>query len=160
MGASGGWFVGDTASMRYSRAGGVRGALRRRARSGGFRMVQLNIVGWAALLVPGATLGLVAAVLGGASVLAGAAVGAVVVWTFALVVDTVRWRASDICFSCPDVPRAALDRLVGELHVVGVDASIEIDMHGSDSDKTIFQIRSRMRFRSIVERRLVELNTS
>ena len=159
MGASGGWFVGDATSMRYSRAGRVRGVLRRWTRSGGFRMVQLNVVGWAALLVPGATLGLVGARLGGAPVLAGAAVGAVVAWALALVVDMVRWRASDICFSCPDVSRATLDRVVGELHVIGVDASIEVDMHGSDSDKTMFQIRSRMRFRSIIERRLAELNT-
>lgn len=159
MGASGGWFVGDTVSMRYYGAGRVRAALRRWARSGGFRMVQLNVVGWAALLVPGGTLGLATAWFGGASVLAGAAVGATVAWALALVVDTVRWRASDICFSCPDLSRDALDRLVGELHVVGVDASIEVDMHGSNSDKTTFQIRSRMRFRRIIERRLAGPNT-
>lgn len=158
MRTSGGWFVGDAATMRYSSAGRVHGVLRRWMRSGGFRMMQLNVVGWAALLVPGATLGLATAWFGGASVLAGAAVGAAVAWALALVVDTVRWRASDICFSCPDVPRAALDRVVGELHVVGVDASIEVDMHGSNSDTTMFQIRSRMRFRSIIERRLAELN--
>ncbi len=159
MGASGGWFVADTASLRYSRAGRARGVLRRWSRSGGFRMVQLKVAGWAALLVPGATLGLATAWFGGKSALAGAAVGAAVAWALALVVDTVRWRASDICFSCPDLPRAALDRLVGELHVVGVDASIEVDMHGSSSDKTIFQIRSRMRFRRIIERRLAEPST-
>ena len=121
-------------------------------------MVQLNFVGWAALLVPGAILGLVTARLGGASAMAGAAVGAVAAWALGLVVDTVRWRASEICFSCPDVPRAALDRLVGELQVGGVDASIEVDMHSSDAETTVFQIRCRMRFRSIVERRLEELN--
>ncbi len=123
-------------------------------------MVQLNVVGWAALLVPGATLGLATAWFSEAPMLAGAAVGATVAWTLALVVDTVRWRASYICFSCPDVPRAALDRLVGELHGVGVDASIEVDMQGPDADKTVFQIRSRMRLRSIIERRLAELNAS
>ncbi|CAB4363533.1 MAG: hypothetical protein F2681_06190 [Actinobacteria bacterium] len=122
-------------------------------------MVQLNVVGWAALLVPGATLGLATAWFGSASLLAGAALGAALPWALALVVDTVRWRASDICFSCPDVPRDALDRLLGDLHVVGVDASIEVDMHGSNSDKTIFQIRSRMRFRRIIERRLAEPKT-
>jgi hypothetical protein len=123
-------------------------------------MVRLNVVGWAALLVPGATLGLLTAWFGGVSVLAGAAVGAAVAWALALVVDTVRWRGSDICFSCPDVPRATLDRIVGELQAGGVDASIEVDMQGSDADKTVLQIRSRMRFRSIVERRLAELNAS
>jgi hypothetical protein len=123
-------------------------------------MVQLNVVGWAALLVPGAAVGLATAWFGGASVLAGAAVGATVAWALALVVDTVRCRASDICFSCPDLSRDALDRLVGELHVVGVDASIEAETHGPDADKTVFQIRSRMRFRRIIERRLAELNTS
>lgn len=122
-------------------------------------MVQLNVLGWAALLVPGATVGLATAWFGGASVLAGAAVGAAVAWALALVVDTVRWRASDICFSCPDLSRDALDRLVGDLHVVGVDASIEVNMHGSNSDKTIFQIRSRMRFHRKIERRLAELDT-
>jgi len=158
MGASGGWFIGDTASMRYSKAGRVRGVLRRWTRSGGFRMVHLNVIGCAALLVPGATLGLVGARLGGASLLEGAAVGAAAAGALALVVDTVRWRASDICFSFPDVPCATLDRVVGELRVVGVDASIEVDMHGSDSGNTMLQIRSRMRFRSIIERRLAALN--
>jgi hypothetical protein len=123
-------------------------------------MVQLNVVGWAALLVPGATLGLVTARLVGVSVMAGAAVGATVAWALALVVDTVRWRGSDICFSCPDVPRATLDRVVGELHEIGVNAALEVDMHGSNSATTMFQIRSRMRFRSIIERRMAELNTS
>jgi len=160
MGASGGWFVGDTASMRYSRAGRVRGVLPRCTRSGGFRMVQLNVVGWAALLVPGAILGLVTSRLRSASVTMGAAIGAVISWALGLVIDTVRWRASDICFSCPDVPRAALDRLVGELRGRRVEASIEVDMQGPDADKTVFQIRSRMRFRRIIERRLAELNTS
>jgi hypothetical protein len=160
MGASGGWFVADTASMRYSRAGRARGVLRCWSRSGGFRMVQLNVVGWAALLVTGATLGLLTAWCGGASVLAGVAVGAAVAWALALVVDTVRWRGSDIYFSCPDVPRATLDRVVRELQAGGVDASIEVDMQGSNADKTVFQIRSRMRFRIIVERQLAELNTS
>ncbi|MEO5899624.1 MAG: hypothetical protein ABIR68_05775, partial [Ilumatobacteraceae bacterium] len=102
--------------MRYYKAGRMRGVLRRLTRSGGFRLVQLNVVGWAALLVPGATLGLVTARLRGAPVIAGAAIGALAAWVFGLVVDTARWRASDICFSCPSVPRATLDRLVEELH--------------------------------------------
>ncbi len=97
---------------------------------------------------------------GSASAMMGAAIGAVIAWALGLVIDTVRWRASDICFSCPDVPRAALDRLVGELQTGGVEASIEADMQGPDADKTVFQIRSRMRFRRIIERRLAELNTS
>ncbi|MEO5900895.1 MAG: hypothetical protein ABIR68_12315, partial [Ilumatobacteraceae bacterium] len=80
-------------------------------------------------------------------------------WVFGLVVDTARWRASDICFSCPSVPRATLDRLVEELHAGGVDASIEVEMQSSDADTTVFLIRSRMRFRSTVERRLAELST-
>ena len=160
MGAPGGWFVGDAASLRYSRAGRVRGVLRPWTRSGGFRMVRFNVVGWAALLVPGATLGLVAAWLRRASVMTGAAIGAAIAWALGIVIDTVRWRASDICFSCPDVPRNTLDRLVGELQGRGVEASIEVDMQDADADQTVFQIRTRMRFRSIVERRLAELNTS
>ena len=145
--------------MRYSRAGRVRGVLRRWVRSGGFRMVQLNVVGWVALLVPGVTLGLLTARLGGESAMVGAAVGAVAAWVLGMVVDTARWRASDICFSCPDVPRAALDRLVDHLHADGVDASVEVGLQGSEEDETVFQIRSRMRFRGIVERRLAALNT-
>lgn len=61
MSASGGWYVGQTASTRYVRAGRVRGAMRRVLRSGGFRMVHLNVVGWVALLVPAAAVGLLAA---------------------------------------------------------------------------------------------------
>lgn len=109
---------------------------------------------------PAAILGLVAARLCSASTMMGAAIGAVIAWALGLVIDTVRWRASDICFSCPDLPRATLDRAVAELHDIGVNAALEVDMHGSNPDATIFQIRSRMRLRSIVERRLAELNIS
>ena len=40
-----------------------------------------------------------------------------------------------------------------------VQSAAEVDMHGSNSDETTFQIRSRMRFRRIIERRLAGPNT-
>ena len=44
----------SSASLRYSRRRSIGSALRQIARSGGFRVIELNAVGWAAVRAPGA----------------------------------------------------------------------------------------------------------
>jgi len=90
----------------------------------------------------------------------GLVIGAIAAWCFGLIVDHARWRASSITYNVPDLSRSVLDRLVDDLRGVGVDLTIELNEIESRSDSPVWQIRSRMRFRSIVERRLAELNTS
>lgn len=127
-------------------------------RSGGFRTVQLNVVGWGALLVPSALLGALIARLLELSVISGLAIGAISAWAIGLVVDYARWRASSITYSCPDLLRSVLDRLVDDLREVGVDLAVELNEMESPSDRPVLQIRTRMRHRRLLERRLAELN--
>jgi hypothetical protein len=154
----GGWFVGDSRStLSYHRAGRaseVRWLLRR---SGGFRTVQLNVVGWSALLVPSALLGALIARLLEWSVIRGVAIGAIAAWRTGLVVDGARWRASSITYNCPDLSRAVLDRLVDDLREVGVHLSIELNAIESESDRPVWKICTRMRHRRLLDRRLADL---
>jgi len=119
--------------------------------------VQLNVVGWGALLVPAALLGALIAGLLNWSVIWGLAIGAIAAWCFGLVVDHARWRASAITYNCPDPLRSVLDRLVDDLRGVGVDLAIELNEIEPRSDSPVWQIRTRMCHRLLLERRLAEL---
>jgi hypothetical protein len=63
----------------------------RRRRTGGFRAVQLNVVGWTALLAPGGLAWMLIALRFGLPPLPGAVVGALVAWATALVLDSRKW---------------------------------------------------------------------
>jgi hypothetical protein len=63
----------------------------RRRRTGGFRAVQLNVVGWAALLVPGGLAGTLIALRLHLPLLPGAVVGGLVAWATGLVLDSRKW---------------------------------------------------------------------
>ena len=122
-------------------------------------MVQLNVVGWGALLIPSAVLGALIARLLEWPVICGLAIGAIVAWCVGLVVDDARWRANSITYNCPDLSRLVLDRLVDDLREVGVDLAVELNEIESQSDRPVWQIRTRMRHRRLLERRLAELST-
>ncbi|MEP7114537.1 MAG: hypothetical protein ABI862_14825 [Ilumatobacteraceae bacterium] len=119
--------------------------------------MELNVVGWGALLVPAALLGALIAGLLDWSVIRGLAIGAIAAWCFGLVVDHARWSASSITYNCPDLSRSVLDRLVDDLREVGVDLSIELNAIESQSDRPVWQIRTRMRHRRLLDHRLAEL---
>ena len=127
MGVPGGWFIDEHGTTsRCHRAGPIRQVLRRLlGRSGGFRMVQLNLAGWAALLAPGVAVGVLMGYLLGGHVLVVALAGALLAWLVGLVVDSLCWRASTILFSCPAVPVESLERLVQDLRAEGVEAVLE-----------------------------------
>ncbi len=120
-------------------------------------MVHLNAVGWSALLISSAVLGALIARLLDWSVIWGLAIGAIAAWCIGLVVDHARWRASSITYNCPDLSRSVLDRLVDDLRGVGVDLAIELKEIESRSDSPVWQIRTRMRHRRLLDRRLAEL---
>jgi hypothetical protein len=63
----------------------------RRRRTGGFRAVQLNVVGWAALLAPGVLAGTLIALRFRLPLLPGAVVGGLVAWATGLVLDSRKW---------------------------------------------------------------------
>lgn len=76
MGAAGGWFSAENDStLRYHRAGKLRKVGGLILRSGGFRTIQLNFVGWSVLLMPGIAAGLLVALLLNSRLLVGAALG-------------------------------------------------------------------------------------
>lgn len=120
-------------------------------------MVHLNVVGWSALLAPPALLGALIARLCRRSPVRGSAVGAIAAWAVALVVDSVHWRASPVTFDRPEMSRPVLDRLVDSLREDGVDVAIALDEMESLPDHPVWQIRSQMRHRRLLERRLAEL---
>lgn len=154
----GGWFVGDSSStLRYHRAGRAQGVWWLFRRSGGFRTVQLNVVGWGALLVAAALLGALIAGLLEWSVIWGLAIGAIAAWCIGLAVDYARWRVSSITYNCPDLSRSVLDRFADDLREVGVDLAIELNEIESQNGRPVWQIRTRMRHRRLLERRLAEL---
>lgn len=87
----------------------------------------------------------------------GLAIGAIAAWCFGIIVDHARWRASSITYNFPDLSRSVLDRLVDDLRGVGVDLTIELNEIESRSDSRVWQIRTRMRLRHLLESRLAEL---
>ncbi len=119
--------------------------------------MQLNVVGWCALLVPAALLSALIAGLLDWSVIWVPAIGAIAAWCFGLVVDHARWRASSVTYNCPDLSRSVLDRRFDDLREVGVDLTIELNAIESQSDSPVWQIRTRMCHRLLLDRRLAEL---
>jgi hypothetical protein len=120
--SSGGWFQYGPGSVRLRRSSAF--SIVRRVRGGPFRMIELNIVGWSALLAPSALIGgLVALALGGP-----VAVGAFGVVGAALVVavarDRWRWWNSVVSVSS-DLDLDELRRVVDRLRVEGVDVTLD-----------------------------------
>ena len=79
--------------------------------------------------------------------------GALAAWLVGLVVDSLRWRASTIVFSCPAVPVKSLERLVQDLRTEGVEAVLELGQISGIEGDTPWQIRSLMRHRDVMEQR-------
>ncbi len=118
--SSGRWFLYGPGPVRLRRSSAC--SFVRRVRGGPFRMIELNIVGWSALLAPSALIGgLVALALGrpvavGALGVAGAALVVAVAW------DRWRWCNSMVSVSS-DLDLDELRRVVGRLRVEGVDVT-------------------------------------
>lgn len=120
----GGWFEYSPEGVEAVRHGSLRWWWRTHGRQGGFRYNELNLAGWAAVLLPGAVGGLAAGRLWGAPVWLTTIAGMVVSWVLALVVD--RWQGArrPVTIEVSDLGLATVDRLVAELRQEGVTVTV------------------------------------
>jgi hypothetical protein len=119
---SGGWFEyrPDPVRLRRSSAfsifGGIRGSP--------FRMVELNAVGWSALLTPPALAGGVASLAAGRPPAVGALAGAGAAFVVAVAWDRWRWRNSVVSVSS-DLDLEELRRVADRLRAEGIDVTVD-----------------------------------
>jgi hypothetical protein len=103
------------------------------ARTGGFRTVELNPAGWAALLVPGAVVGAGAALARGAPVASGAAAGSLAAWAAGLVADGVRWRRAWVTVYL-ELSLEETEGLARALRLAGCDAEVVVGLDHAAAD--------------------------
>ena len=106
---------------------------------GGFRTVELNVVGWSAI---GGTALVLAGLawLGGIPVLLAAVIGLGVAWTGALLLDYRAWRRSWVGFST-DLDSTAVESLVAKLSARGIEARYH-EFIAEPSDGKSFTVRT------------------
>jgi hypothetical protein len=80
----------------------------RRRRTGGFRAVQLNLVGWTALLAPGSLAGTLIALRFHLPGLPGAVVGGLVAWVAGLVLDRRKFAAKRVLTDDYEMRRSSM----------------------------------------------------
>ena len=107
-------------------------------RGGPFRMVELNVVGWAALLAPPAMAGGVTSLVVGWHPTVGALAGAGAALVVAVAWDRWRWRNSVVSLSS-GVDLEQLRRVAERLRAEGIDVTVDAADPGSvvapDSDR-------------------------
>jgi hypothetical protein len=120
---SGGWFEYASGPVRLRRSsafsilGGMRG--------GPFRMFELNVVGWSALLAPPALVGGVVAVGVGRPVAVGALAGAGAALVVAVAWDRRRWWNGAVSVSS-DLDVDELRGVVEHLRAQGIVATVDV----------------------------------
>ena len=128
MAKSSGWFMGVPGSGGSSRL--VRSTWAARSwepfrRTGGFRTVELNAVGWLAVLAPGGFAGFIFGLVTNKHVLAMILLGVVAAWGVGLIVDYSKWRQSGIGFDITDLSENDRLQLVTRLEHDGIPFEIE-----------------------------------
>jgi hypothetical protein len=120
--SSGGWFEYGPGPVRLRRSAAF--PILRGVRGGPFRMMELNVVGWSALLAPPAVVGGVVALAVGRPVAVGALGGAGVPLVVAVAWDRWRWWNSVVSVSS-DLDLDELRRVVDSLRVEGVEVTLD-----------------------------------
>jgi hypothetical protein len=93
---------------------------------GGFRTVELNIVGWSALVGAGLVLGAVVFFVTDLNVFVALALGVVMIWPTILVLDYRRWRNSKTHSSRDDMTDESGAEIVARLARLGIQATYEV----------------------------------
>ena len=106
----------------------------RRLRRGGFRTVELNAVGWSALVGTGLVLGGVAALLTPVRTRVLLPLGMLLTWAGVLVADYVRWRSGTVGIGFGDLDEATARRVVDELGRRGITVAYREYRDDGDSD--------------------------
>lgn len=130
---SGGWFEYGPGPVRLGRSSAFSSL-----RGGPFRMIELNVVGWSALLAPSALVGGAAALALGCPVAIGALGGAGAALVVAVAWDRRRWWNSVVSVSSDldlDDLRTVAERLRADGVDVTVDAADPGPVAAPDSDR-------------------------
>lgn len=90
--------------------------------TGGFQTVDPNIFGWIALLLPAAAVGYLIAWAAGLPPVAGAVVGAVLIWRIALYLDFRKQQNMDITYTFDASNLGQLDQMTAHLRSQGIIA--------------------------------------
>lgn len=110
-------------------------------------MIELNAVGWAAVLAPGAVLGGLAGLFTRRPISACAVVGAATSWLSALTIDAVRWRSSEISMRLPgELADEETERVVRALKANGVGADVREETDPGTGERHRYLVTT-MRFR-------------
>jgi hypothetical protein len=148
--SSGGWFEYGSGPVRLRRSSAF--SILRGVRGGPFRMMELNVVGWSALLAPPAVVGGVVALALGRPVAVGALGGAGGALVVAVAWDRWRWSNSVVSVSSAldlDDLRTAADRLRAngvDVTVGAIDRGPTVESHSDDGDVEHWQLTTRQRW--------------
>ena len=123
----------------------------RRLSPGGFRTIELNAVGWAALVGAGLAAGALSAIAGTPPLVALPA-GVVAAWLVVLVLDYLRWRNGRVGIGRDGLDPVTGDAIVARLRSMGIDASYEEQLF-DEPDGTLHLQRS-IRCRNADERKV------
>lgn len=145
----GGWFEYGPGPVRLRRSSAF--SILRGVRGGPFQMMELNVVGWSALLAPPAVVGGVVALALGRPVAVGALGGAGAALVVAVAWERWRWSNSGVSVSSNlhlDDLRTVAERLRAEGVDVTVDAIDRGPILESDSDEGVehWQLTTRQRW--------------
>ena len=122
-------------------------------RTGGFRQVDLNAAGWAAVLAPGAAVGLVFAIGFDQSLIVVVVAGATFSWLIALSVDRWRWLRSGCGYDIGDLSAAATEDLTTRLADDGIGFHLAVETFEASQQPRILyaQMRSRRQVEACID---------
>lgn len=121
-------------------------------------MVQLNLVGWSALIGAGLSLGLVVFWLTPLSAPVALPIGIVAVWATLAVLDRRRWLDSSVHRTRDDMTPEAGREIVARLQSLGIEATyFELPIDEEDGGGTARGIRCRQRDLAEVQRVMDEI---
>ncbi len=133
--------------------GSARWFWHRYGRTGFFRSVDLNAVGWAAVLGPGIVLGLVIALAVGWPWWLTTPAGMLCTWIAALVLDGVSWRRTPTSAGVSDLTSAQIDSVLDRLRKQAVEVSLHEDAD-PETGAVWLSIQSSMRFLRAIQREI------
>lgn len=162
---SGSWFEYGPGPVRLQRSSAF--SILRRVRGGPFRMIELNAVGWSALLAPPALVGGVVALALGRPVAVGALGGTAAALVVAVAWDRWRWWSGAVSVSS-DLDLDRLQGVVERLRVEGIDVTVDAaDLGlavapGSDGGEDVdrWQLTTRQRWENLVLAALDDASTA
>ena len=100
----------------------------RARRPGGFRTVELNVVGWSALVGVGLLLGGLLLLLTAIPAAVALPAGVLFTWAVLLILDNHRWRNSKINIGRGDLDETTAQNIVERLRTMGITATY-LELH-------------------------------